>query len=149
VKYCSICGKWKPLTEFSKDKSRKDGFNYYCKGCMKKRRQKYREKKRETDRKYYLNNKEKIKKRVRKYQSKRMGDVKMRKFLYDKLSGFLMGDGCCMWCFKINPFKLHNHHIWGRKNSDELFTFCANHHVIFGTSNNGPRSLIFEFLADW
>ncbi len=32
-KNCTQCGELKPLTEFSKDKSRKDGFQCYCKCC--------------------------------------------------------------------------------------------------------------------
>lgn len=35
LKYCGRCFKYKELDLFSKNKSRKDGLNNYCKVCMK------------------------------------------------------------------------------------------------------------------
>ena len=35
TKYCCRCGQDKPTTEFSKDRTRKDGFQCYCKACNK------------------------------------------------------------------------------------------------------------------
>lgn len=36
-KTCKACGQTKPTTEFHKDKSKKDGLNFYCKPCMRER----------------------------------------------------------------------------------------------------------------
>lgn len=36
IKVCSKCKKKKPLSEFTKDKNRKDGLYPYCKNCRKK-----------------------------------------------------------------------------------------------------------------
>ena len=77
-KRCSTCKEWKLYSEFSKNKSKKDGYDYSCKNCnnenarkkykenpekTKERARKYREdnpeKKRETDRNYRKTNPEK------------------------------------------------------------------------------------------
>jgi hypothetical protein len=36
MKLCTSCGETKPLSEFSKDKTRKDGHQSFCKECRKK-----------------------------------------------------------------------------------------------------------------
>ena len=41
MKTCSNCKEEKPLKSFSKDKSRKDGFEYTCKSCGNTAREKY------------------------------------------------------------------------------------------------------------
>ena len=59
-------------------------------------------------------------------------------------SGYLMGDGCCMWpnCHNTNPFVLQNHHPWKKDDPDFTITLCANHHEYF-TRN---RSVIIGFF---
>ena len=47
TKTCSKCKREKPLTQFSKDKSKKDGHKYVCKLCAKVRDKAYREANRE------------------------------------------------------------------------------------------------------
>lgn len=37
IKTCSKCGEQKPLEEFTKDASRKDGFSYLCRYCTRKK----------------------------------------------------------------------------------------------------------------
>ena len=60
---CNVCEKDKEINEFTKDK-RTNMHKSYCKECErargKKRRKENPEKKREQDRRYYLNNKEKV-----------------------------------------------------------------------------------------
>jgi hypothetical protein len=51
MKICSRCKTKKDLTQFYKEKSRKDGYGMYCKECEK-----------EYKKQYYLNNKEQFKK---------------------------------------------------------------------------------------
>lgn len=56
-KYCSGCGKTKPLGDFSKDKSRKYGVSGYCRECQKSRyfrTPEYREKSRIASRIFNL-----------------------------------------------------------------------------------------------
>ena len=40
-KWCYKCKQWKPLSEFSKDKTRKDGLQPYCKECNKRYMKQY------------------------------------------------------------------------------------------------------------
>ena len=64
IKICSKCKIEKSVTLFSKDKSRKDGLKLHCKDCRKIESKIYREKnpekRKETIKKYYENNKELI-----------------------------------------------------------------------------------------
>lgn len=89
-KFCNGCSETKPLTAFSKDKSRDDGLEYYCKVCKAEYRKEYRrsnkekialrakiyreknkEKERETGRLYRENNHEKIRtKKLEAYRKK-------------------------------------------------------------------------------
>lgn len=67
----------------------------------------------------------------------------MNEFLYDTSSGYLKGDSCCMWpdCYNINPFVLHNHHLWKKDDPNFMITLCANHHEYFTRS----RSALLTF----
>ncbi len=57
-RFCKDCNKIKPISEFGIDHNRKDGRNFYCKECIRKRRVDYKkrcpDKCRETHRKYAL-----------------------------------------------------------------------------------------------
>ena len=48
TKRCSKCGRILPITEFSKNKSRKDGLNHYCKQCDRAKRKEYYQTHRDT-----------------------------------------------------------------------------------------------------
>lgn len=86
TKKCCICKEDKNLSEFSKDKSREDGYTYQCKKCRRQRYKKYYkdnrdvilsreaegrknniEQVREKEKKYEKNNKKKIKERKKRY----------------------------------------------------------------------------------
>lgn len=47
MKYCSCCHQKKPLSEFNKDKSRKDGYYIYCRECSHKKQKESLSKKEE------------------------------------------------------------------------------------------------------
>lgn len=72
TKICSGCKEIKSLNEFCKNKTFKDGLEYYCKKCRKeykrKHYQKNREKLIEYQKEYYQKNREKIIKRNSEYQ---------------------------------------------------------------------------------
>lgn len=57
TKRCSGCKETKPVSEFSKKRSAKDGLNSHCKNCRS-----------EKSRRYYEANKEKVAERVRRYR---------------------------------------------------------------------------------
>lgn len=72
MKTCSKCKEEKPFSDFSKNRSRKDGFYYYCKACVKESFKSYYKKNKETiierQRKYRQENKDLIRERHRKYR---------------------------------------------------------------------------------
>jgi len=171
MKKCRKCKEWKPLTSFSINKKSKDGYCNRCKDCDRdyylenkeralriqaKYRLTHKETKKEFDRVRYSNNPEKMREEANERRRKRiLRDPKGYKEVsrkYRKRIGkekqwlqlYLSNDGCCLWCFEINPFMLNKHHVWGRKNADETYTFCENHHALFSRNRNG----LFEFLAD-
>jgi hypothetical protein len=42
MKICQKCNQYKPLTQYNKNKSKKDGLDIYCKGCVIENSKKYR-----------------------------------------------------------------------------------------------------------
>jgi len=50
---------------------------------------------------------------------------------YGRTLKYLAGNGCCLYCWEINPFMLNNHHIWGKKNDSFTITLCEDHHAPF------------------
>lgn len=44
--------------------------------------------------------------------------------------GYLYGTGICLVCGELNPLLLLNHHIFGRKNTDDVVSLCANCHTL-------------------
>tara|TARA_Y100000385_G_C12780871_1_gene503445 strand:- start:28 stop:693 length:666 start_codon:yes stop_codon:yes gene_type:complete len=87
MKKCTKCNVEKPLTEFNKCRSFKDGLNYNCKGCIRKYREenidkitkykiKYNKKNRDKYKKYYQKNKDKILQRQSKYYQKNKDKIK-------------------------------------------------------------------------
>jgi len=67
TKKCSKCGEVKAVSEFNKNKNRKDGLHTYCKKCVKQYYQVNKEKTLEQKKQYRQANKEKIKERKKKY----------------------------------------------------------------------------------
>jgi len=163
MKQCRKCKEWKTLSEFSKNKENKDKHCSRCKECDQKYYLENKEKikeyqaryrlgnkkvKKDYDKNNYLENPEKMRAESKKYRlenPQKINEYYLNIAREKKwLELFMTNDGCCMWCFETNPFMLNNHHIWGKKNSEETFTFCENHHAIFSRNRNG----LFEFLAD-
>jgi hypothetical protein len=62
MKICAKCKLAKPFIEFSKDKTRKDGYYSYCKTCAKKYWEKNKDKLLKQRKEYYQKNKDKSKK---------------------------------------------------------------------------------------
>jgi hypothetical protein len=90
-KICKKCKIYKNLSEFGKNKNKKDGLNIYCKNCELIRAQEYRKNNKEksnlASKKYRKNNKEQYKKSVEKYLNKNphmTSKVRMRKYRENK-----------------------------------------------------------------
>jgi hypothetical protein len=80
TKICSKCRADKPCNLFGKDKLRKDGLRVHCNDCRKLEsklyREKYPEKRKETIKNYYNNNKEDISNRFKSYKENNTEKVK-------------------------------------------------------------------------
>jgi hypothetical protein len=59
-KICTKCKETKQITDFCKDKYKKDGYCCWCKICDRIRKDKWRKNNKDKLREYYLNNKDKI-----------------------------------------------------------------------------------------
>ncbi len=77
LKQCSRCKKTKSLYQFHKNKSKKDGYNHYCKECVKEYKKKNKKYYLDYAKQYKKNNKEKITIYNRKY--KKINKEKIKK----------------------------------------------------------------------
>lgn len=72
MKYCPCCSQTKLFTDFSKNKSRKDGYMGYCKPCQKVKRknsdQKHKDRRNAAASEWRKNNKEAFLKTLKKYR---------------------------------------------------------------------------------
>ena len=85
-KQCTCCLRFLPLSDFNKNRTKKDGRQYECKQCEKERKRKWREANHERDkerkRKYYEANREKVKERDHKYYEANSEKLKERRRKY-------------------------------------------------------------------
>ena len=116
VKTCRVCGTTLPLTDFSRDRDKKDNRQRLCKTCDKQK-----------SKDFYRNNPEYFKK----YKEENHKQIRAKHreclFLMRAKGGYLRGTGICIFCGEINPFKLELHHPFGREHSLEIHE-CANCH---------------------
>lgn len=95
MKICSKCKEEKNYTDFFKDKTRLDGYHYYCKVCIKKYKQtdEYKKLKSDMDRRYrkksgdglkrrkseyYFRNRDKIREKMRERYKEKSSEYKER-----------------------------------------------------------------------
>lgn len=96
-KICSSCKIEKEFSEFSKNKSKSDGLQLFCKSCAS-----------EHFKKYYAENKEHHKKVISKRKWKHIYSV--QQYVYD----YLKNNGCCE-CKENDPACLDFDHVRGKK----------------------------------
>jgi hypothetical protein len=124
TKKCGKCGEVKGLECFSKDKSRRDGLQCYCKVCVgeydRKRYQENPECKKEQSRKWWENNLERGRGNSRKWQKanperKKEGDRKWREENPERVK-----ENNRKWV-KANPERVKkNKRKWEKENPDKL-----------------------------
>ena len=53
-------------------------------------------------------------------------------FLYGRRTqrGYLYGMGMCLACGELNPLLMENHHLFGRKNTDDVVSLCSDCHTL-------------------
>ena len=78
MKKCTKCGIEKPLTEFHKNKNRKDGLKFHCKQCCRKYQNENKQQQRERMKNWRSQNKE----RIKEYESR--PEIRKKKKEYQK-----------------------------------------------------------------
>jgi len=96
-KICSKCKDEKEIDEFSKNKSRKDGHNNYCKECM-----------RSHSKKYYSENNEKMRKQISIGNKRRIDENRKKIFEYKSTHS-------CVDCGEDDPIVLQFDHLNNKK----------------------------------
>lgn len=81
-KVCNKCGEEKPICEFSKNKTSKDGVQRKCKACAKKYREENHQKLLKKKKEHYENNKEKILEKKKDYITKNKEKVALSNKIY-------------------------------------------------------------------
>jgi hypothetical protein len=134
-KRCSKCNEEKPLSEFYKNKTKKDGHNPFCKPCANAYHALYREKHKDTLKEYLLNynkthhtrlqqyraNKYVEKKQeIIKYRAENAERIRLVSREYRKRNADLVRERLCNW-EKANPEKRKalNHNRRARKRNAE------------------------------
>ena len=69
-KKCTKCGEVKPVGEFHKCKTKKDGYFTQCKVCRKKHNKKYREENKDKRKEYFKKYREENKYKIKEYNKK-------------------------------------------------------------------------------
>lgn len=119
TKKCCKCGSIKPISEFHKNRSRKDGHCYQCKVCVKKRQQRYYDKNRnhikERQRVYDKENREALRERWNNETEKRKERFPLKISARNKVqSAVLLGKitkpEACEICGETPDYPLHGHH---------------------------------------
>ena len=82
TKQCTKCKEVKPVSEFYKDKAKKDGLRPQCKECKKKHYQENKDKISEWCKKHYQENKKTLIKKYKKYyqENKERENERSRKY---------------------------------------------------------------------
>lgn len=131
TKRCSNCKLYLPLSDFSKNRSCKDGYHHECKNCNRKTQLKYREKnrQREKDRtkEYVIKNQDKVKKSRKIYyknhiekilEDKKNYYLKNRENIIQKNSNYTHENK-----EKVNQYR--KIYFQNRKQKDEVFLFST------------------------
>lgn len=157
-KKCGRCGEIKPLSEFTKNKSRKDGLSVYCKSCIKEiypgYKKKYYEQHPDTFKNHYHDNKERELQHNKNYRKSRL------ELLWSLKTP-------CAKCGEERKCSIHFHHIEPNEKSISLshgsvgkkkiieevkkcICLCANcheeFHYLYGHKPEHPVEALEEYL---
>ena len=141
LKKCSVCKKLKPLTEFYKHKLCKRGIDSRCKECsaiyrhehkvdITNRQNIYNKEHKEDRAKYYTEHREE----AREYGFLHYTDKRHR------TSGYYYGQGICLICGEIHPFKFENHHVvpWDK---DFVVSLCGSCHTMLHSGSRDKHMI--------
>ena len=156
-KRCSKCGKVKPVTEFYKNRTSKDGLRFWCKECCRQYdRESYkknREKRLNYVKNYYKQHRENIlrynRERYWKNREKILAEQR-RKVLTTSNNQFRELDkrpwtGYCELCGRSNIKQLSYHH-WDDKNPSKGIWVCNSCHLMVTAYENGKFAYLQKYL---
>lgn len=98
MKFCNGCGQLKPKSEFNKDKYKKDGHDYLCRLCRRKKWQEY----------YGLANRDNFRRRGKTFRLR--AGLAIRSFIQSYLQGHP-----CVDCGEADIMVLEFDHVRGKK----------------------------------
>ena len=157
-KKCGRCGTFKPTSEFTKNKSRKDGLNVYCKSCISEIYPKY--KKAYYERHPHVNNDRYHKNRERELHNSKNYRASRLELLWSLKTP-------CIKCGEERKCSIHFHHIEPGEKTISLshgsvgkkkimsevkkcVCLCANcheeFHYIYGHQPEHPVEALQEYL---
>lgn len=120
-KECSKCKLVKPLSEFNRNRTKKDGHEARCRRCscehLKSYREAHKEKLKEEKRKYYKKHKEEIQKRKRKYYKANREEISKIQREYNKANKEEINERKRK-CYKANREKINKQHKKYRQTSN-------------------------------
>lgn len=148
AKICSRCKKDKPLSEFYKNKTHKDGYNTVCKRCYTEvEREHWKlEKTKKTRKVWKLKNKDKMKDyfRKREYKNKYGKTIEDWQVLFDEQKG------CCVICGRHQSELKHRLHFdHDHKTGKICGLLCKRCNLLAGSIENNLNLInpILEYLG--
>ena len=134
MKVCSKCKEEKEFINFSKNKTRKDGYDNNCKSCVKQLYQKNKQKISERQRQYRQENKENIRKYRKKYDQENKEKIKEQQKQY-----------------RESNKEKRNSHVRQRRKEDPMFKLICHIRSLIGNSikkqGYTKNSKTFEILG--
>lgn len=150
---CTRCNRTLPISEFYRDKSTPDEYSRWCSECNYKYQRRFIERRAARGEQFYEGIDEdnvtnrcvhcnrtlplsRFKRDIRRASGYTVWcrDCRVEyQFLYGGKKvqrGYLYGTGICLACGELNPLLLENHHLFGRKNTDDVVSLCSNCHTL-------------------
>lgn len=127
-KWCSTCKQFKSLEAFNKNRSEPDGYSHQCRSCKREYYLNNKDKTRESNKRWVINNPDKVRLIKRKDREKRRRDV---------LEYYSGGALVCLRCGYSDYRALSIDHINGGKN--KFPPFAGNSLYVWLKRNSYPE----------
>jgi hypothetical protein len=126
LKFCPKCKTEKEISSFSRNKTKKDGYQGYCRECSRIWRSKNKEYFLLFNKKYYLDNKERLLERNKEYALKNRNDILKQKKKYRQENRDRILKHQKEYYSKENNKNSRNRHEQLRRNSDINYRLVCN-----------------------
>ena len=125
-KICTKCKQWKPLEEFNKKKTNKDGRQYQCRECTKEYDKRYREVNKEKKKQYYKDNVERIKGQHKQYYKDNTEHIKRQHKQYYKDNAEHIKERSKQWHENNKEHKKEYNKQWRLNNKENNLQYISN-----------------------